>query len=310
MERAARLIAALMFSALSAVPGLAQENAQGRPDGLFPWQMDLQAPATRVMEHISWFSWYTVIIMAAIVLFVVGLLAWVIFKYNERANPTPSRVTHNTSVEVLWTILPVLILVAIAVPSFRLLYAQYNPSIIYEDFDPETTPFLTLKVTGYQWYWGVEYGADEDGIGLGVADPVVYDITMIQEADLDSGKGQLRNLSVDNPIVVPVNTFVRVQVTAADVLHSFAIPAFGIKTDAVPGRLNETYFKAEREGLFYGQCSELCGQDHAYMPAAVMVVSADAFRAWAASAGADLPAAYQRLEAFRAAETNTKLAVR
>lgn len=306
MERAARLIAALMISALWAGPGFAKDG----PHGPQPWQMDLQPAATRIMEQISWFSWYTVIIVSVIVLFVVGLLGWVILKYNERANPTPSRVTHNTTVEVLWTILPVLILVAIAVPSFRLLYAQYNPSLIYEDFDPETTPFLTLKVTGYQWYWGVEYGADEDGKGLGVAAPVSYDITMIQDADLDLAKGQLRNLSVDNPIIVPVNTFVRVQVTGADVIHSFAIPAFGIKTDAVPGRLNETYFKAEREGIFYGQCSELCGQDHAYMPVAVMVVSADQFKAWVASAGSDLPGAYQRLADMRDDDTNGKLAAR
>jgi cytochrome c oxidase subunit 2 len=310
MERAARLIAALTFSAFWAVPGFAQDAPGDTGSAPSAWQMDLQAPATRVMEHISWFSWYTVIIMAAIVLFVVLLLAWVIFKFNERANPTPSRVTHHTTIEVLWTILPVLILVAIAVPSFRLLYAQYNPSIIYEDFDPETTPFLNLKVTGYQWYWGVEYGADEDGTSLGVTDPVTYDITMIQDADLDSTRGHLRNLSVDNPIVVPVNTFVRVQVTAGDVIHAFTIPAFGIKTDAIPGRLNETYFKAEREGMFYGQCSELCGQDHAYMPAAVLVVSADAFRTWIASAGTDLPAAYEQLAAFREAESNKTLAAK
>lgn len=305
MKRAARLIAALTFSALYGGPGFAQES-----QGPVPWQMDLQPAATRIMEHISWFSWYTVIIMAVIVLFVVGLLAWVILKYNERANPTPSRVTHNTTLEVLWTIVPVLILVAIAVPSFRLLYAQYNPSVIYEDFDPETTPFLTLKVTGFQWYWGVEYGADEDGNGLGVAEPISYDITMIQDADIDGAKGQIRNLSVDNPIVVPVNTFVRVQITAADVIHAFAIPAFGIKTDAVPGRLNETYFKAEREGIYYGQCSELCGQDHAFMPAAVLVVSAEQFQAWVASAGSDLPGAYERLAEMRDNNSNSRLAAR
>jgi cytochrome c oxidase subunit 2 len=261
-------------------------------DGPLPWQTQYQAPATQVMEYIDWFSWYTVVIMSAVVLLVIALLLWVALKYNERANPVPSRITHNTTVEVLWTVIPVLVLVAIAIPSFRLLYGQYDPSKLYEDFDPDT-PFLTVKVTGYQWFWGVEYGGDEDSATHGVAQPITFDAFMIPEDAL--ADDQIRNLSVDNPMVVPVDTFVRVQATAGDVIHSFAVPAFGIKTDAVPGRLNETYFKAEREGIFYGQCSELCGKDHAFMPIAVRVVSQEQFRTWAAAAGADLTGAYEQL---------------
>ncbi len=289
MAVVARIIAAL--TALAFAPGVALAQSH---DGPSEWQINYQAPASQVMEYIDWFSWYTVVIMALIVLLVIGLIAWCAWKYNERSNPVPSRITHNTTVEVLWTVVPVLILVMIAIPSFRLLYGQYDPGVLYDDFDPDT-PFLTLKVTGYQWYWGVEYGGDEDTIAHGVAQPVAFDALMIPDAEIDPAAEQIRNLSVDNPIIVPVDTFVRLQVTGGDVIHSFAIPAFGIKTDAVPGRLNETYFKAEREGIFYGQCSELCGKDHAFMPAAVRVVSPEQFRLWAEAAGADLAGAYQRL---------------
>jgi cytochrome c oxidase subunit 2 len=300
MAIAARLFAAL--ASLAGAPGLAFGQDALDRDGPLPWQVQYQAPATQVMEYIDWFSWYTIVIMSLIVLLVIGLIAWCAWKYNERANPVPSRITHHTTVEVLWTVLPVLILVAIAIPSFRLLYGQYDPSKLYEDYDPETATFLTVKVTGYQWYWGVEYGGDEDTIAYGVAQPVAFDALMIPDAEIDPAAEQIRNLSVDNPIIVPVDTFVRLQVTAGDVIHSFAIPAFGIKTDAVPGRLNETYFKAEREGMFYGQCSELCGKDHAFMPASVRVVSQEQFRAWAEAAGTDLAGAYQRLAELIAAD--------
>jgi cytochrome c oxidase subunit 2 len=296
-----RLLAALAWLATLPVAALAQT------EGPLPWQTGYQTPATQVMEFIDWFSWYTVVIMSAIVLLVIGLIAWCAWKFNERANPVPSRVTHNTTIEVLWTVLPVLILVAVAIPSFRLLYGQYDPSKLYADFDPNT-PFLTVKVTGYQWFWGVEYGGDEDTIAHGVSQPVAFDALMIPEPD--SAKGELRNLSVDNPMVVPVDTFVRLQTTAGDVIHSFALPAFGVKMDSVPGRLNETYFKAEREGIFYGQCSELCGKDHAYMPIAVRVVSPDQFRAWAERAGTDLPGAYQQLARSLEAEKQAQVAAR
>jgi cytochrome c oxidase subunit 2 len=180
------------------------------------------------------------------------------------------------------------------VPSFKLLYGQYDPSKLYADYDPNTDKFLTIKVSGVQWAWDVSYGNDEDNKQMGVADAI--DLFMLPIPDNQLKNGDIRNLTVDNPAIVPVNTFVRVQVTAqGDAIHSFAMPAFGLKEDAVPGRLNETYFKAEREGVFYGQCSELCGQDHAFMPIEIRVVSQDQFRAWAAKAGADLPGAYQTL---------------
>jgi cytochrome c oxidase subunit 2 len=290
MAVAARLIAAGAW--LAAIVGLA--SAQERPDGPFPWQMDLQRPATLVMDYIHWFSWYTLLIVTVVVLFVIALLVWCAWKYNERANPVPSRVTHNTLVEILWTVLPVAILVAIAIPSFKLLYGQYDPSKLYPDFDPDTAQFMTLKVSGVQWAWDVTYSNDEQSTALGVTEPISLYVLPIPEDQI--GEGQIRSLSVDNPVVVPVDTFVRVQVTAeGDAIHAFAMPAFGLKEDAVPGRINETYFKAEREGVFYGQCSELCGKDHAFMPIEFRVVSDERFRAWATAAASDPAAAYETL---------------
>jgi cytochrome c oxidase subunit 2 len=303
MAVVARTIAAFF---MLAIPGLA--FAQDGAEGPYPWQMQLQPPATQVMDYITWFSWYTVVIMSLIVLLVVLLLAWCVLKFNERTNPVPSRVTHHTVIEVLWTVLPVLILVAIAIPSFRLLYGQYDPSKLYEGFDPQTAKFMTVKVTGVQWSWDVAYSNDEDSAANGVAQPIALSQYMIPDADIK--EGQVRNLSTDSPMVVPVDTFVRVQVTAADVMHAFAMPAFGVKADAVPGRLNETYFKAEKEGLFFGQCSELCGKDHAFMPFNVLVVSGERFRAWAQTAATDLPGAYQTLANEMKSDTSRKLAAR
>jgi cytochrome c oxidase subunit 2 len=300
----ARTIAAALW--LAALIGAAA--AQAEQNGPFPWQMNLQAPATRVMEFIDWFNWYTIIIVGLICLFVMGLMAWCILRFNRNSNPVPSRVTHHTTIEVAWTIIPVLILVAIAVPSFRLLYAQYDPGRIYEDFNPEETPFLTVKVTGYQWYWGVDYTADEDSQSHGVAEEIGYELLMLPEDEL--GETGLRNLSVDNPIVVPVDTFVRVLVTAGDVIHAFAMPPFGVKADAVPGRLNETYFKAEREGVYYGQCSELCGKDHAFMPIEIRVVSQDLFRQWAEAAADDVGRATELLQQVAAQGEDGRVARR
>jgi cytochrome c oxidase subunit 2 len=247
--------------------------------------------------------------VALITALVVVLIGWCALKFNERANPVPSRVTHNTTVEVLWTVLPVLILVAIAIPSFKLLYGEYDPSKLYPDFNPQTTKFLTLKFTGSQWAWDASYANDEDNAGFGVTEPI--DVYMLPIPDDQLAEGQLRNLSVDNPVVVPVNTFVRLQVTAeGDAIHSFAMPAFGLKEDAVPGRLNETYFNAEREGVFHGQCSELCGKDHAFMPIEIRVVSADKFRAWAALAASDLPGAYKTLATTAGDNNEERLAAR
>jgi cytochrome c oxidase subunit 2 len=291
MRVVARLTAALAW--LAAAPAVAFAQEGSAPSG---WETNFQQSATKVMDYLTWFGWYTLFIVSLVVMLVIGLLAWCVLKFNERSNPVPSRITHNTTIEVLWTVLPVLILVAIAIPSFRLLYAEYDPSKLYADFDPKTDKFMTVKVTGVQWSWNVDYSNDEDSVANGVAEPISLSMFIVDEASL--APGQLRNLSVDSPMVVPVDTFVRVQVTAeGDAIHSFAMPAFGIKVDAVPGRLNGTYFKAEREGTFYGQCSELCGKDHAFMPFNIMVVSKERFREWAAAAPNDLTAAYQKLAA-------------
>jgi cytochrome c oxidase subunit 2 len=191
---------------------------------------------------------------------VLVLLVVIVFRFNERANPAPSRTTHNTMLEVAWTIVPVLILVAIAIPSFRLLRAQ----LIIPKAD------VVLKAVGHAWYWEYEYPADQGGFK--------FDSNMLETKDLKPGQPKL--LAVDNEVVVPVGKVVRVQTTAADVLHSWAVPSFGFKLDAIPGRLNEMWFQAQREGIYYGQCSELCGNGHPYMPIAVRVVSEDAYRAW------------------------------
>jgi cytochrome c oxidase subunit II len=259
-ERAGRR-SLMRFAAVAALLGLGSAAAQaagmGQPE---PWQMDMQLPVTDIGRQTyrfhQWINW----IIIAIALFVAGLLAATIVKFNHRANPAPSRTTHNTMLEVAWTIVPVLILVAIAIPSFRLLRAQ----LIIPKGD------VVVKVIGHAWYWEYEYPADQGGFK--------FDSNMLETKDIKPG--QVRLLAVDNELVVPVGKVVRVQTTAADVIHSWAVPSFGFKLDAIPGRLNEMWFKANREGVYYGQCSELCGNGHPYMPIAVRVVSEDAYRAW------------------------------
>ncbi len=219
-----------------------------------PWDYTLQPSGSPVMENIHWFHNLVLIIITCITLFVLALLVTVVIKFNARSNPVPSRTTHNTLIEVAWTLIPVLILVSIAVPSFRLLFLQLDI--------PKAD--LTVKATGKQWYWSYAY--PDNG-------KFEFDSLMAQDK-------QPRLLGVDNEMVVPVNKVIRVQTTGADVIHSFAVPAFGIKIDAIPGRLNETWFKAEKTGMYYGQCSELCGKDHAFMPIAVRVVSDQDFAAW------------------------------
>lgn len=223
-----------------------------------PWELGLQQPASSVMDDIVWFHNVLLGLTAAITLFVLVLLAIIVVKFNARANPVPSRTTHNTMIEIIWTVVPVLILVTIAVPSFRLLFYQLKV--------PPAD--LTVKVTGKQWFWSYSYPDSK----------FEFDSLMLQ--DKDRKPDQPRLLAVDNDMVVPVNKVVRVQVIGADVIHSFSVPAFGIKIDAIPGRLNETWFKAEREGVYYGQCSQLCGRDHAFMPIAVHVVSEKEYSAW------------------------------
>jgi cytochrome c oxidase subunit II len=225
-----------------------------------PWQLGFQPAASPIMEQITSFHTYVTIIITVIALFVLGLLVYVMSRFNEQRNPDPSRTTHNTALEIAWTILPVLILVAIAIPSFRLLFAQYDI--------PKAD--LTITATGSQWYWTYEY--PDHGI--------TFDSIMVQEADLK--EGQPRLLTVDREVVVPVGKNVVVGVKSNDVIHDWAMPAFGVKLDAVPGRLQTTWFRAEREGVYYGQCSELCGRNHAFMPIAVRVVSEADFADWLA----------------------------
>jgi cytochrome c oxidase subunit II len=225
-------------------------------------QIGFQEAVTPIAHEIDFFhNWILLPIISVICLLVLGLLIYVIVKFNERANPVPRRITHNTGLEVAWTVMPVMILIVIAIPSFRLLTRQ----IVVPP------PDITMKVTAKQWYWTYSYPVDQGG-GL------EFDSAMIPESDLKPG--DIRQLSVDNEAVVPVGKVVHVQVTSADVIHSFAVPSFGVRIDANPGRMNETWFKAEREGIYYGQCSKLCGKDHAYMPIAFRVVSEEAYAKW------------------------------
>ncbi|WP_454848442.1 cytochrome c oxidase subunit II [Rhizobium binxianense] len=257
-------------------------------DQPMPWQATLQPAATPIMREIRWFEQYTLWFIVPITLLVLVLILYACFKFRASANPVPSRTSHNTIIEIIWTIGPVLVLLFLAVPSFNLLTAQLTL--------PEN-PDVTVKATATQWQWNYEY----EGSG---ETPVAFDSYLLKDPDREAaGKSDLavypRLLAVDNEMVLPVNKTVRVLVTAAptDVIHAFAMPSFGIKIDAVPGRLNETWFRAEREGLFYGQCSELCGKDHAFMPIAIRVVSEDKYKQWLTTAANDLPGAYKTLMA-------------
>jgi len=243
-------IVAALAGGESALAGLGQPS---------PWQLGLQQSASPVMDNIIWFHDFLLYIITAIAGFVLALLIIVMVRFNARANPAPSRTTHNTLIEIAWTIIPIMILMFIAVPSFKLLFFQLNV--------PPAD--LTVKATGKQWFWSYSY-PDNGGFE--------FDSLMLKEGERK--QDQPRLLAVNNEMVVPVNKTVRVITTGADVIHSFAVPSFGIKIDAVPGRINETWFTATREGVYYGQCSELCGKDHAFMPIAVRVVSDQAFSAW------------------------------
>ena len=254
-----RLVAAALALVAAALVASSAYAGLGQPS---PWQMTMQQSASPVMDDVIWFHDLLLWIISGITVFVLVLLVIIIVRFNARANPTPSRTTHNTFLEVAWTVIPVAILVVIAVPSFRLLFLQLNT--------PQAD--LTVKATGKQWYWSYSYPDSK----------FEFDSIMLQ--DKDRKPDQPRLLAVDNEMVVPVNKIVRVQVIGADVIHAFTVPSFGIKIDAIPGRLNETWFKATREGMYYGQCSELCGKDHAFMPIAVRVVSDQAYAAWLAQA--------------------------
>ena len=246
-------VAAAIMAAMAAPAGA----EYGHPT---PWQIDFQSAASPIMEATHSFHTFLTVLAAVITAFVLALLAIVMLRFNERANPVPSRTTHNTVLEVVWTVVPAIILVAVAIPSFRLLYDQLEI--------PKSD--VTVKATGTaQWTWTYNY-PDHGGFS--------FDSNML--LDNERKPGQPRLLAVDNEMVVPVNKAVRMQVTGQGIIHSFAVPSFGIKVDAIPGRLNETWFKATREGIYYGQCSELCGLNHAFMPIAVRVVSEQAFNAW------------------------------
>jgi cytochrome c oxidase subunit 2 len=232
-----------------------------------PGQIGFQQAVTPIAADIHWFHDDLLMpIITAISLLVLGLLAYVIWKFNEKANPVPSKTTHNTLVEVAWTIIPVAVLVVIAIPSFRLL----TDELVIPPAD------VTVKVTASQWHWAYEYPKDQGGFS--------FESYMKPENEIKPENGDVRLLSVDNEAVVPINKTVVLQITALDVIHSFAIQSFGVRVDAVPGRLNETWFKADREGVYYGQCSKLCGKDHAFMPIVFRVVSDEKYQAWLADA--------------------------
>src|SRR3954454_16735279 len=250
-----RHLLGLAVAGLTLATGGAAFAELGQP---VAWEWTLQQSASPVMDNIVWFHNFLFVLITLITLFVLALLVIVVVKFNARANPVPSRTTHNTLIEVAWTLVPVLILVGISVPSFRLLFLELDV--------PKAD--LTIKATGKQWYWSYAY--PDNG-------KFEFDSLMAQDK-------KPRLLGVDNEMVVPVNKVIRIQTTGADVIHSFAVPAFGIKIDSIPGRLNETWFKATREGMYYGQCSELCGKDHAFMPIAVRVVSEQAYSTWLADA--------------------------
>jgi len=251
----ARVFAAIaaLVSFLSTAPAWAE---LGQPRD---WQLGFQEAVTPIARQIDDFHNFLLVLTGLISLFVLALLFYVALRFNSHANPTPSKTSHNTLIEVAWTVVPILVLVVIAIPSFRLLFAQY-------DF-PQAD--LTVKAIGSQWYWSYEYPDHGD---------LTFDAVLLEDDELKPGQPRL--LATDNDVVVPVNRNIHILVTATDVLHSWAVPAFGVKTDAVPGRVVRTWFRAEKTGVYYGQCSELCGLKHAYMPIAIRVVTDVEFASW------------------------------
>ena len=272
MQVLSRYYVAALLAVMALVGAGAAWAGIGQPSD---WQIGPQGAVTPVAEKIITFHNILLGIITVITVFVLILLVTVMVRFNARANPTPSRTTHNTFIEVLWTLVPVLILLFIAILSFKDLFFQLNI--------PKAD--LTVKATGQQWYWTFTYPDAK----LEFASYMLKDDERKQRLDKDPKADVPRLLAVDNELVVPVNKVVRVEVTGADVIHAFAVPSFGIKIDAIPGRLNETWFRATQEGVYYGQCSELCGKDHAFMPIMVRVVSDQAFTAWLAKAPQDHP---------------------
>jgi len=254
-----KLLLLTLFASLTSFTGIA--NA-AKPE---EWGLNFQDAASPMAERIHDFHDMMLWIIIAIALFVLVLLIWVIIRYNHKANPEPKQFTHHVMLEVLWTLVPIIILIFIAVPSFRVLY--YN--------DRTETPEMTLKIIGYQWYWGYEY-PDHGNIG--------FESLMVPDDEI--AEGQTRLLSTDTQVVLPIDTDIQLLISAADVLHSWTVPAFGVKMDAIPGRWNEAWVNISKPGVYYGQCSELCGKDHAYMPIEIKAVSKEDYKAWALSQGA------------------------
>lgn len=249
--------AALLFGALASTPAAAQQPQ--------PWQMNLQEPHSSIMEQMVSFHDMLVYIIFAISVFVLGLLLYTVFRFSDTRNPTPSRTTHNTTVEVLWTVIPIFILVVIGLFSLPLLYAS----------DDTVDADMTIKAIGRQWYWSFEYPDHGD---------FTFDSFLIPDDEIKPEQGQVRLLSADENLVLPIGKKIRVLVTASDVLHSFAVPALGAKVDAIPGRTNELWFDIDEAGMYYGQCSELCGSGHAFMPIAIKAVTQAEFDAWVVEA--------------------------
>ncbi len=262
-ESVTRIFAFLTGWALT-ISSAASAWAQDLPTPAFPvpWQLNLQTPVTPVADELYWFHNYLLFWCYLISGFVLVLLMWVAAKYNKKANPVPSKNAHNTLLEIVWTALPVLVLVAIAIPSYRILYFM----------DRIDDAEVTVKVIGNQWYWTYEFPDDE----------IIFDSLALADDEIDVAAGQHRLLEVDEPLLLPVNTDIRILFTATDVLHAWTIPAFGVKLDNVPGRTNETWTRIRTPGKYYGQCSELCGINHSYMPIVVHAVSRDEFEAWRA----------------------------
>lgn len=285
----------VFFAAFFATFFASGQIAIAQSAGPKPGQIWHPEPASQGMEDIVRFDVLTFWIIIPITLFVFGLLFYAMVRFRASANPEPSTVTHNTTIEIIWTLAPILILLVIAVPSFKLLSSQFNP--------PQE-PSLTIKATGYQWYWEYEYQDDSqlsfESRPIGVAE-ISGSEEAAQQERLDLGKTDLnlypRLLAVDNELVVPLGQVIRVLVTADDVIHDFAMPVFGLKMDGLPGRINEVFFQPNRTGLFYGQCSELCGKYHAYMPIAVRVVEEREYEDWLRRAADDLEEANRALAA-------------
>ena len=264
MTKYKQIVSRLFYTVLLAAAWL-QTGPSFAQSGPQPWQMDFRPSATPVMDDIIDFHNLLLVIEVLIVLFVLGLMVYICVKFNAKANPVPSKTTHNVFLEVVWTVIPIIILIVITVPSVKLL--------VFMDKAPKEKVEMTLKVIGHQWYWSYEYPD---------AGNLAFDSNIIPDEEIDASKGQIRLLEVDNRIAIPVDTTIRVLMTSEDVLHNWAVPAFGIKMDTVPGRINESWIRvpAARAGVYRGQCSELCGVNHGYMPIVIEAKSKQDFAKW------------------------------